>query len=363
MGTYNPTTGIWWIGGMADGASATLVVVARATAPVVATNTAIVAGADFDPDLANNVASVVVTVRTPTPPVADLAVAKAASNPSPLVGETVSFVVAVANRGPGAAVGAAVADALPPGLAFVSSTTSVGTYNPATGIWWIGGMADGASATLVVVAQATAPVVAINTAIVANADFDPDLANNVASAVVTIRTATPPAVISLARYGFHTQPTSFVIGFNTSLVAATAQDVDNYEIVQIGPGGNTSAPIPIASAIYDAATDTVTLYPSRLVYLYADYVLTVNGTAPYGLISTTGIRLGGTTVGGPGANYVRVFGPEILAGPNPAVQLSGRRRPGLQSVPCGGRRRAGDRRIAVVVNGRARHRRANAKSR
>ena len=250
----------------------------------------IVAGADFDPNLANNVASAVVTIRrgprrwsTPWSP-------RRRDDLSPLVGETVSFVVAVANRGPDAAVGAAVADALPPGLAFVSSTTSVGTYNPATGIWWIGGMADGASATLVVVAQATAPVVAINTAIVANADFDPDLANNVASAVVTIRTATPPAVISLARYGFHTQPTSFVLGFNTPLVASAAEDVANYQIVEIGPGGSISAPILIAAAVYDAATDTVTLYPSRLVYLYADYVLTVNGTAPYGLISTSGIR-------------------------------------------------------------------------
>ena len=247
-------------------------------------------------------------------------VAKAASDPSPLVGETVTFGVAVANRGPAAAAGVAVADALPPGLAFVSSTASLGTYDPATGIWWVGGLADGASATLVVVARATAPVAATNTAIVAGADADPNLANNVASAAVTIRTPAPPAVISLARYGFHTQPTSLVLGFNTPLVAAAAQDVANYQIVQIGPGGYISAPIPIASAIYDAATDTVTLNPSRQLYLFGHYVLTVNGMAPNGLISTTGIRLGGTTVGGPGANFVRVFGPEILAGPNPAVQ-------------------------------------------
>ncbi len=317
VGAYNPATGIWWVGGLADGATATLAVVARATAPGVATNTAIVAGAEFDPNPANNVASAAVTVRTPTPPVSDLVVAKEASDPSPLVGETLYFVVAVANRGPAAAVGVAVADALPPGLAFVSSTPSVGAYNPATGIWWVGGLADGATATLAVVARATAPGVATNTAIVAGAEFDPNPANNVASAAVTVRTPAPPEVISLARYGFHTQPTSLVLGFNTPLVAAAAQNVANYQIVQIGAGGSISAPIPIVSAIYDPATDTVTLNPSRQLYLYGHYVLTVNGMAPYGLISTTGIRLGGTSVGGPGANYVRVFGPEILAGPNP----------------------------------------------
>ncbi len=114
-----------------------------------------------------------------------------------------------------------------------------------------------------------------------------------------------------------------MLGFNTSLVAAAAQNVANYQIVQIGAGGSVSAPIPIVSAIYDAATDTVTLNPSRQLYLYGHYVLTVNGMAPYGLISTTGIRLGATTVGGPGVNYVRVFGPEILAGPNPTVRPSG----------------------------------------
>jgi uncharacterized repeat protein (TIGR01451 family) len=318
QGTYSPTSGIWSVGTVNLGAPEALVIFARVISPVAQINTAMITHSDqFDPAPGNNSASAVVT-----PPAADLVVAKEASDPSPLVGETMYFVVAVANRGPAAAVGVAVADALPPGLAFVSAAPSVGTYNPATGIWWVGGLADGATATLVVFARATAPVVAINTAIVASADFDPDLANNVASTAVTIRTPTPPAVVSLARYGFHTQPTSLVLGFNTSLVAAAAQAVANYQIVEIGPLGNTSAPIPIASAIYDAATDTVTLNPSRQLYLFGYYVLTVNGMAPSGLISTTGIRLGGTTVGGPGANFVRVFGREILAGPNPAVQLS-----------------------------------------
>ena len=151
QGTYNPTTGTWSLGTVNLGGPETLVILARVVGAGAQINTATIAHSDqFDPTPGNNSASAVVTV-----PAADLAVGKTASASSPLVVVAVSFVVAAANRGPAAA---GVADALPPGLAFVSSTTSVGTYNSATGIWWVGGLADvsASAATLVVVARATA---------------------------------------------------------------------------------------------------------------------------------------------------------------------------------------------------------------
>ena len=73
---------------------------------------------------------------TETPQVADLVIAKAVSNQTPNVGDTVTFIVAVADKGPNAASNVAVHDLLPAGLSLVSFPQ--GTYDPTTGIWNIG---------------------------------------------------------------------------------------------------------------------------------------------------------------------------------------------------------------------------------
>jgi hypothetical protein len=41
--------------------------------------------------------------------------------------------------------------------------------------------------------------------------------------------------------------------------------------------------VPIRSAVYDAATHTVTLRPMKRLSLQLPYTLTVNGTSPSGL--------------------------------------------------------------------------------
>ncbi len=128
VGTYNSGTGVWTVGNLNNGASATLSLVATVTTHTLLTNTATASTTSTDPTPANNAASATVNV-----PDANLAVTKSVSNATPAINTNVTFTVTVTNNGPDAASGVTVADALPAGLTFVSATPSVGSYNSGTG--------------------------------------------------------------------------------------------------------------------------------------------------------------------------------------------------------------------------------------
>jgi hypothetical protein len=88
-----------------------------------------------------------------------------------------------------------MSDNLPRGLRFVSAPTpSQGTYNPATGIWNVGTLASGATATLRVTFRVILGGPIVNAARVAALQFDPDLSNNFAS--VTVIGLNPATAIS-----------------------------------------------------------------------------------------------------------------------------------------------------------------------
>jgi adhesin/invasin len=79
---------------------------------------------------------------------ADLAITAAVSNPSPTLGSTVVYTITVTNNGPDVATGIQVTDALPSRLSLVSAEASQGTFSVATGVWSVGELEVGASATL-----------------------------------------------------------------------------------------------------------------------------------------------------------------------------------------------------------------------
>ena len=181
VGSYNAGTGIWTIGTLANGASATLQIVATVTSIAPITNTATKsAEVETDPNPGNDSASV--TINTP----ADIGVTKTVDFPTPNLGSNVTFTIIVTDHGPGPATGVAVTDVLPVGLTYVSSTVSAGSYNPGTGVWTVGSLANGGSATLQIVATANSTNPLTNTAgKSAENEPDPNPANNSATASVT----------------------------------------------------------------------------------------------------------------------------------------------------------------------------------
>jgi uncharacterized repeat protein (TIGR01451 family) len=114
----------------------------------------------------------------------DLALSKIVSNPNPNVGDTVTFTVTLTDLSGTGATGVVVTDGLPSGLTFVNATPSQGSY--AGGAWTVGTVAPGAPATLQIQATVVSPNPQTNTATITQSDqFDPNFANNSASATVT----------------------------------------------------------------------------------------------------------------------------------------------------------------------------------
>ena len=152
QGSYDPATGIWTIGTIAYGDSATLslertIDVGEGATTIVNTTTA-VSGDQPDPntfgDDLNESVSVddnanLVTVKT-----------LASGDSTPLEGDTVTFQIEVDNNGAAQATNVSLTDVLPAGLTATvnNGVASQGSYDPATGIWTIGTIANGSSATL-----------------------------------------------------------------------------------------------------------------------------------------------------------------------------------------------------------------------
>jgi uncharacterized repeat protein (TIGR01451 family) len=190
QGVYVSGTGLWTVGAIAAADSATLDITATvdaATSGTTVTNTASVTGSDqTDTNGANDSDSADITVQA-----VDLAVTKTVDNSSPNEGATVVYTVTVTNDGPGPATGVAITDLLPTGVTYVSDVPSQGSYFAGTGLWTVGSLANGASATLDITANVdagTAGTTVTNTASLSASDQgDTNAANDTDSAGITVQ--------------------------------------------------------------------------------------------------------------------------------------------------------------------------------
>ena len=327
MGATGTITGT--IGTLAFGASAsfTVVLLVSPSTPngAVISNTANVAAATFDPNLANNSQTVTTDVTTE----ADLSLTNTAAAGPMLAGDDITYTITVANAGPSAAQTVAITDVLPADTTFVSDTQTSGPAftltNPSVGAAGtvtatIGTLAFGASASFSVVvlvsSSTSGGTIISNTATVAAATSDPNLANNTQTAASAM--ARPATVVSLERFGYHAQPTILVVTFSAPLDAAHAQDLGNYRIVKLDAHG-TGRVTPVKAAVYDSAAHTVTLYMARRLSVHELYRITINGTTPAGLMGTDGALIDGGNTGRAGSNYVRTMSGKILAGRSTAA--------------------------------------------
>jgi uncharacterized repeat protein (TIGR01451 family)/fimbrial isopeptide formation D2 family protein len=222
QGAYNPASGVWTVGALANGASATLVIDARVTddGPQINTVTK-TAGDQMDPDASNNSAAASLT----SSPVADVRVSKTANVAAANVGSPVTFTIVAANAGPSDATGVRIADALPAGLTFVSASATAGVYDAVSGVWDLVTLALDAQATLTLTAvvDQTGPIVNEARKTAQN-ELDPNPANDASGATVNglaadiqvVKTVSAPTGASLGR-----ELTFFITATNNGPSAAT----------------------------------------------------------------------------------------------------------------------------------------------
>ena len=86
-------------------------------------------------------------------PQTDLALSKTVTKTTVKKGETVQYVLTVSNTGAGAASAVEVKDSLPAGVSYQSHVASQGSYSDSTGIWTVGTLNNGESATLTIDVQ------------------------------------------------------------------------------------------------------------------------------------------------------------------------------------------------------------------
>jgi len=183
------------------GAGSLAVVVYSIIAPPTGTitNTVTVATAEFDPQLANNTA----TITTPVVPVANLSISKAPSFPTAIAGTItpsaqLTYTILVTNNGPSPADNVVVTDVLPAGLTFVSATGSGWSCGNSgqTVTCTVSSLNVGAAPAIQIVASApvTPGLVLNNTAVVSSDTYPGTPVNsNVVSVKVQFRAFLPIA--------------------------------------------------------------------------------------------------------------------------------------------------------------------------
>ncbi len=240
QGTYDGGSGAWTVGSLDVGATAFLTITASvdaATAGTVLTNRARISATDqADPTPEDNEDAATIAVAG-----VDIGVGKSVSPAVALEKEIVDFAIAVTNFGPDAATGVVLADALPAGLVYVSSSASQGTYDGGTGLWTVGALAVGQVETLSVSATVqtnTAGTIITNVALLAAVDqTDVVAANN--SASVEMAPETSPLDI-----------------FKSVLPAGTAHagDVLTYAIVVTNVGSAVQSNVAVTDLLPAGAT-------------------------------------------------------------------------------------------------------------
>ena len=142
IGNYDPVTGLWIVGDLANGESKSLVI----TTKVNITNKTIENVANATSDTPGN--STPGNNTTNVEPKSDLVVVKEVSANVTKTGDVITWTIKVTNNGPDVSVNTKVTDKLPAGLIYNGHKAEIGNYDPESGVWIVGDLANGESKVL-----------------------------------------------------------------------------------------------------------------------------------------------------------------------------------------------------------------------
>ncbi len=282
---------------LAANSSGQVAVVGYYTAPTTLGTTSLTSG--------NDVLIANLTGMLPTNPAFDLAITMTDSSTTYTPSGDTTYTIRVSNDGPSAVTGAGVADAFASGILFdnwtaVASTgASVTTASGSGDINQTVNLEEGATVTFTVVAHLSAfatgsqssAVSVSTTAVTPTGVTDSNTANNSASVTLTPATTTPtptptstPVFIGEHRVyagkGKHKKLVGFELQFNGALNPSSAQNTNNYSVLQ--KQKKKLKHLPVTSATYNAANFSITLTvagfkTTGLADVYIGAVTGVNG--------------------------------------------------------------------------------------
>ncbi|MDH3216718.1 MAG: DUF11 domain-containing protein, partial [Candidatus Krumholzibacteria bacterium] len=191
-GNYNFASGQWNINSLPNGDADTLTITASIDVETAGTTIMNTVAIDFaeqaDPNPTNDIDSVAVVVAS-----ADVALTKTVSPVVTNEGDTITYMITVSNSGPQSAPSVAVADTLPTGVTYVTSTSSQGSYDVGTGVWTVGSVDSATSDTLAVTAIINAGVAGSTisnwAAITTTGRGDPDGSNDADTVSIDVTSA------------------------------------------------------------------------------------------------------------------------------------------------------------------------------
>jgi uncharacterized repeat protein (TIGR01451 family) len=209
VGTVDLTNGVWTVGNLEAGTSATLTITGSASTPQSIEFFAQATASEADVSIADNIAqSSVDTLQS------DVAVAIKADRATQTINKSVKYTVTATNFGPDIASGISVLVARSAGLSITASSTLKGTFDAATGIWTLGDLLDNKSATLSITAlvnstNLTETVTASAQPLTQSVDLNP--ANNQATATInspteanlSVTQTAPASVAASSTYAYN----------------------------------------------------------------------------------------------------------------------------------------------------------------
>jgi len=126
-------------------------------------------------------------------------------------------------------------------------------------------------------------------------------------------TLPPPVTVTLVKQVLNKkhQVTEIVVTFSGGVNAMEAQETSMFRLVMAGKDhsfvAKNATVIKLSSAVYNGASDTITLIPKKAFSRSKPVQLTINGTPPSGLQDSFGRFIDGNRDGQPGSNAVAVL--------------------------------------------------------
>ncbi len=259
-GSYDQAKGVWSIGDMAPEESATLTLIVTADTSGPKINNAEASTTLEDVDTNNNMASATTEVQESS---VDLQLNKLASSDSVNIGEQITYTITLSNNGQGTAKDVSVTDSIPEGTTLVSPDTAKGSYDSASGVWSVGELAPGESATLTLTVTADTSGSKINNAQAVTSSNDVDSSNNAASVSVVVKEATVDLALTKS-----SSPESINIGEQIT-----------YSITVINIGQGTAKDVQVTDKVPEGIT-LISSEPAKGTYDQASGIWSVGELAP-----------------------------------------------------------------------------------